>query len=1315
VALVRYYKFNGDLLDSSGYGFDLGTHSGSPVFQTGVLGQGVTGTPSPYTPYWGAIAQGARQNCVLAANATQANSSNTSFSITFWLRINDFNYSSSILSLEGVIGIPVTIDYYSGNPVQLYFNYAQGIASVEAPFGEWCFVHYYLDTDGYHYMSVNNGTPVQNGYAPTVAYDTLKVGSTNAYTPFDAQLDELRIYNSLLTPAEVDQIYNLGNPSELATSSVTNYAVPLRQNKLNGNLTASAGGINATATFINYKGSGLFAASSNAIALEADGDSVETSNASYGGNATSSGSFSISFWQEVTGTSGATVFPQFTCGPITRSINTDDGTDPYVTQFDGNQIANYIYPVNDPIGRTSLYGMYVYNDDYERFVAYSIDANNEVYVVGQIASGRPVNDITGWLFDNGTNATPCTTYVDEVRFYEVALTGLDAVQLYNNGTGTEAYGLSATAIGSLPSRAVESATGNASGESSATGASNTVNISSLDGIAAGGATPLVSFLPILMPPPSAEGTGDGITSTNANGLFETVAVEQLLGSADGQQNVSLSISFVTINVRPQLNQPVHNYKLDSSLGDSYSTNTLTQGPIPQFQITGGISFSEINYIASGLFVPSLGTYALRGLADGFVNLPLALGFATGPTAWDNTAYTQRSYTFSIWIRYPISLLGNTIGGLYYNSSMTILFNSVRMYFSLQQNSVTPTYYIDWNPTQPGGGLPVELASGTIQPGPVVVPASNQSGGDFFLTVSYNHILQQARVITGQNGSLTSASIVSVSPSDSNYGAPGGAIGLVGSGGIGARIGVYIDDIRVYNYALNEYEIENIYNNGAGDIIPAQGFGIGAFSPVVIYSISGSAFTTYGGPLETVNLVTLDGSASGTISSTTSGTLATITVTPFAANAQGNPFGPFATLSVVPFAGSALYIPSSGFPVVLIRPLAGRATGSSIKSASFVTLPISSLSGSGAGSATNSSNLATVTIISLAGSSTGSGLASALFAGLTIVSSAGAASGSGNSSGASNTITITALSGSAASNALASSAVSIITILPLAGSASGQGSATSASNIVTISTFSGSVIATANTSGQLATISIAAIGATISGANANATGTLSGGPAGTGIRLDAILPPLAGGAFGGTAKLTGGQFVTVAIGTLSGTAQGNVVNGAASGSLASIGIVAPLATSIGSSLGSGNFGLQPPVIQLSLGSAGLSVSASTSGTLQTVSVQSLSGTSQGSSIIAGSLSAVAVSSLQGSSIGSAVISAVSQTVSILPPSGSASVLINASGSLTTITIGVISCSTAAGVVAQSQGATIIILPTLGVTNGTNIVGGGRASVTTYHSI
>jgi len=1273
MALVRYYKFNGNLLDSSGYGFDLGTHSGSPVFQTGILGQGVTGTPSPFTPYWGAIAQGARQNCVLATNSTQANGSSSGFSITFWLRINDYNYPSSILSLEGVVGIPVTIDYFSGNPVQLYFNYAQGVASVEAPFGEWFFVHYYLDNDGYHYMSVNDGAPVQNGYSPAVAYDTLRVGSTNSYTPFDAQLDELRIFNSLLTPAEVDQIYNLGAPNELAAPSVTNYAVPLRQHKLNGNLTASAGGIDATATFTNFKGSGLFSASSNAIALEADGDSVQTSDASYGGSATSSGSFSISFWQQVTGTDGATQYPQFECGPVTRSINADDGNDPYATQFNGSQIANSIYGANDPIGRTSAYGLYVYNDDYERFTAYSIDANNDVYVVGQVASGRSVNDITGWMFDNGTNATPCTTYVDEVRFYEVALTGLDAVQLWNNGLGTEAYGLSATAIGALgpvfpPRPAVVSATGNATGGSSATGASNTVSISSLDGIAAGGATPLVSFLPILMPPPSAEGTGDGITSTHANGLFETVAVEQLLGSADGQQNVSLSISFVTINVRPQLNQPVHNYKFDVSLQDSYSTNTLTQGPIPPFQIGGGISFSEINYIASGLFVPGLGTYALRGLADGFVNLPLALGFATGPTAWDNTAYTQRSYTFSIWIRYPISLLGNTIGGLYYNSSITILFNSVRMYFSLQQNSVTPTYYIDWNPTQPGGGLPVELASGTIQPGPVVVPASNQSGGDFFLTVSYNHILQQARVITGQNGSLTSASIVSVSPSDSNYGAPGGAIGLVGSGGIGARIGVYIDDLRVYNYALNEYEIENIYNNGAGDIIPAQGFGIGAFDPVAIYSITGSAFTTYGGPLETVNLVTLDGSASGTITATTSGALATVTVTPFAANAQGNPFGPFATLSVVPFVGSASYTPSSSLPALLIRTLSGRAAGSATRSGAFAAVSTSSFAGSSIGGAGGAGGLSTVVSSGLSGSATAGTNAGGLLGTIPISAAGGSATGSALTSGALATITVSSATGSATGSAPASGALLTVTLSSLVGSAVGSAPASGALVSVTVSPLAGVASSNATTSGAIGTITVNAL-------VGSAVGIASFAGSFTSVSIGAPA-----GGVSGTASISG------AMASVSLTPSGGAASGSspAAGSTGTVTLSAPFATSTGI----GNASAAVPTITVVTFSGLAVVSVSPASNLPTIAISEASATATGQ-LIAEAFTPVAVSSALGAAIPISAANGALPIVAISAPAGA-------------------SIGSASG---QPAGESAFVLPALGsATPGAAV--GGRASVHIY---
>lgn len=1349
MALVRYYKFNLDLFDSVG-GFDLRTHYGAyPSYVSGILGYGAqAATSGAYGSIWGCTANGAAANAVICANATEATNGVSEWSLSFWVKVDSTGYYQQILYLDSGLGT---------TPISIVYDTKYGAIGINGSFsaisgGTWYFICLRKTTGGSIYYSINAGSETTiSGTAGANYFNSLTIGANSLYAVNYFTIDDLRIFNNLISTGDRNAIYNSGSPAEASTTTPTAWQSPTHQHKLNGGLTDSIGSVTASGTGVGYLGSGLFSASSNAVRLSTSGASLSASNSTFAGASKSTGSFSFFTWYLAGDTYLAYPAPNWSIGPITHESNPKSPQTTFASTT-----------VSDANGFTSSCCLYVYNDIFQRLAIYGFDSyynvgGTNLVVLAEIAAARPAVDITGWTFDNGISAgASALSDIDEVRFYPVALTGGDYISLYNGGTGTEAAAVNGSASGALATVMMSGPSGSGAGTASRSAGLATITMSGPAGAAGGGATGSASLATITVSALAGSGTGDasgspafstvavqtfsggasggGGSSVNANGLLATMTMSAATGGASGTATGAAIGSLATITT-------------SGPAGSVYAFVTPTYG----WKFQSALPLGNAN---AGDFLDSVYGERLDNQSQsvGTVSYPLGQGLSLGANPWSaanlGNALTMQAtnnqqkltwpggaqisnsaapISFCFWIRDT----SNITGGIQTKSFDIYIYN-FRLYISRSgsANTFQSALLYFYNQLATSGSYNFCGAGN----------ASTASNVDFIAVAFTPQTPPTSPIISvwyGANGTLTNQSITGQPAVSGWFTLTGkGAVEItnIQAGTITQTTETTIDDLRLFNYAIAGSEVYAIYNGGAGGqfVESASASGglatitlsgpagaasgtisataTGALATITVSGLAGSAAQGASGLLPTIALSAPAGTATGTSNASATGALATITMISLTGTAAATAGGTLPAIVMTAPDGIATFSPAGILPFVLMTTATGSATGGATRSGALGTASLSAPAGSGTGGATCTGGLSTVTLSSVSGSATAGTNAGGLLGTMPISSAIGSATGSAPASGALATITVSTATGSATGSALPSSALSTVTLSGLGGAAIGSAPA----------------------SGSLATLPISAPAGAADGSaiNASALGTITlSGPAGAAIGMAPAISTLPSVVITAPAgSVTGNASSSGAMASVSLTPSGGAASGSspAAGNMGTITLSAPSATGTGV----GNASAAAPTIAVMAFSGSAEVSVNPAGNLPTIAIFGASATATGQlipqafapvvilpalgaaipiSAAVGAFPSIAISALGATATGQLVAQAFAP-IAASPALGSAVPISSAVGAIPSIAIsapGGASIGSAGGLPAGSQ---IFILPPLGsATSGT--AAGGRASVHT----
>jgi len=210
--LVAHYKLDGDLSDSSGNGFDGIAQGGMPVFDTGVFDQAVslTGTSGQYILTEATATmlgiEGAKPKTICVWVYTRAFNEGAPWDIGYGSNPNQFSLRTT----------------WTNNQwrVQLW---SAGDTDFTYP-SQNVWVHFAMVYDGSQLILYADGEPIVDIIPPTIdLVDTnpFQIGRyENPWGPahFNGLIDDVRIYNAMLSPKEV-QTAMTGLSEDTASSS----------------------------------------------------------------------------------------------------------------------------------------------------------------------------------------------------------------------------------------------------------------------------------------------------------------------------------------------------------------------------------------------------------------------------------------------------------------------------------------------------------------------------------------------------------------------------------------------------------------------------------------------------------------------------------------------------------------------------------------------------------------------------------------------------------------------------------------------------------------------------------------------------------------------------------------------------------------------------------------------------------------------------------------------------------------------------------------------------------------------------------------
>jgi len=323
-----------------------------------------------------------------------------------------------------------------GNVGKLYFQtrYSSNTTTYATPLtyndGQWHNVvvglnatsstrQYYIDGTLISSQSVSGSGWNGNTNPVCIGSET----NTNKY--FDGLIDQVRIFNKVVTASEVTTLYEEVLCDLPGTTDTTNYPTGTTNTayyKLDGNATDVTGTYNGTASNINWTqgrfGSAAgFNGSSSGVVLDSSLRSIIQSNGT---------SLSLSCWVKTTTTSRGNIFTNAS------------STSPFYT-FSILSEANGTISVFKQIGSgdIGIASSNTYNDNNWHNVVVVFDSTNMTLFidksqVAQISDGNAFNTLASdFKFGVGNNNTYFNGSIDQVRIFPTALTAANVTDLYN--------------------------------------------------------------------------------------------------------------------------------------------------------------------------------------------------------------------------------------------------------------------------------------------------------------------------------------------------------------------------------------------------------------------------------------------------------------------------------------------------------------------------------------------------------------------------------------------------------------------------------------------------------------------------------------------------------------------------------------------------------------------------------------------------------------------------------------------------------------------------------------------------------------------
>lgn len=507
MALIHYYKFNGNLYDSIG-AFDLLADNNTPVYVPGKLG-GSTGavTSSSASMYqFGCTGTGGAASGFMAADTTEAANGVLAWSVTGWVYLTSFstNLVSLLTSTAGQSTAQLIYDQKYGG---LTFNGTSAACST----GVWVFFTIRV-TGGASYLSVNGGAESMTTWTTNMMamgkslFNGIRIGSPSSGALY-AYVDDVRVFNHSLSSGEIAGIYNAGLPAE-ATARTSNYKSTYRHFKFNSSLSdinARTPSVAATNSVGSYTyTSGIATNTDQSIRILSAGtlngslEAVPAGNFYIGSSQTVNDSFGYSWWMSnSSGTYQSLLLFQ-------------------ICDFEANSSNWKIYASSGTINIAdsdpySLHKSFFYDGTSRRFLYYQNSILKYQYA-GTVAT------YTRGFFAYTSSSIGSAFLLDDVRFYGGIQAGLEVLDIYNSGNGTEVNSQGeSTGGGATITMTAPSGSGGGTINGSATGAGATVTMAPPAGAA------------IVPTNGSATGAGATVTMTAPAG----VAFTPVNGSATG--------------------------------------------------------------------------------------------------------------------------------------------------------------------------------------------------------------------------------------------------------------------------------------------------------------------------------------------------------------------------------------------------------------------------------------------------------------------------------------------------------------------------------------------------------------------------------------------------------------------------------------------------------------------------------------------------------------------------------------------------------------------------------------------------------------
>ncbi|MGB3153622.1 MAG: LamG-like jellyroll fold domain-containing protein [Chitinophagaceae bacterium] len=412
--LVAYFPFNGNANDESGNG-NHGTPVNSPTYSNdrfNVAGSSIQMSATPV-----------RYVSVLNSPSIQISNQ---LSISAWVKRNSLNTIDEILNKGGDVNSGTCNYGLVFTPGELIFKYNGGYHLIHAP----------QDLNWHHYaITTYNGSPdvkfyIDGVYTPTwmpqgninlngASTADLNIGAMPAAYYSNNIIDELRIYNRILSPNEILQLADVPIlPDLLAYLPMNGNANDMSGNGHNGVVTGTV-----LATTDKYN--------SNNAAYEFQGfNSNITLANSWGFNFNTSG-FTLSSWIKYKSIDGL-IISKHNCW-------TPNG---YILSVNNNQLS---LQLANGVNWTSVTTAESFINDKWYFVTAVYDGIGQayIYVDGVMKAGNAVvyNNINTApvIISGADNGCPQVNYrgsIDEVKIYGSPLSAAQVMALYKQSRGS---------------------------------------------------------------------------------------------------------------------------------------------------------------------------------------------------------------------------------------------------------------------------------------------------------------------------------------------------------------------------------------------------------------------------------------------------------------------------------------------------------------------------------------------------------------------------------------------------------------------------------------------------------------------------------------------------------------------------------------------------------------------------------------------------------------------------------------------------------------------------------------------------------------